>query len=400
MKLKTGLLSIVVFISLISGPLFAGEAAPAKSKEQLIEETAKAVLYKKAECGKAKLSVINGIPVLHVYGNGSETGKQYGTILKKLLVGLSDYISDSFQSKAEEVIARLMARGFEKYIPKEYVDEMKAIAEATGIDYITILMANAMGEIGCSTFSAWGNRTKDGKLLFGRNLDQSAFPRISDKIGCVIVFHPVGKYDFAKVGVAGLMGAYTAINEKGLSIGNTHVNNAKEVKALKGIPPGYLDRHLLENCATVAEAKKELETSKHTPLRASTLMICDAANNSIVAELGPGGIAFRESKVGVLYSTNHMITGEMMKEDVSCPRFNLFEKAGKKDEKFDVAGIKKILLDVFQKGYTLHSVVFEPADIKMHIAFYRMNRPPAESKYSILKASDLFPAPPEEEKKE
>lgn len=308
-----------------------------------------------------------------------------------MLAELASAAKQLFADEQEESLAKSLAPQIEKFIPEEYVAEMKAISEAAGIDYLTLLIVNALGEMKCSTISVWGERTKDGKILFGRNLDQAPLlPGISDKIGCVTVYCPEGKNSVASVGVTGLIGVYSGINDKGLSLANTTSVNAKQSKAFEGMPPGFLYRYLLENCATVDDVKKELSNLKHNVLCASTLMICDAQGKAIVAELGPGGVAIREPKGTIIYATNHFLTEKMKEGDVSCWRYTKFEEVEKKNEKIDAESMKKILQAVVQEGITLHSIIFEPVDKKIYIAFHKRGKPAAEAKYSLLTVNDLF----------
>jgi len=57
-----------------------------KRAEEIIAGVIKEVLYAEAQDGKATLKVVDGVPVMHLYGSGAEMGKQYGTLLKRLLV--------------------------------------------------------------------------------------------------------------------------------------------------------------------------------------------------------------------------------------------------------------------------------------------------------------------------
>jgi predicted choloylglycine hydrolase len=393
------LLSAAAVILAVAGVAVTVIVAQEKSEDQTIDNTVKSVLYKEAQCDKGKLKVVNGLPVLYLCGTGKDMGKQYGTILKKLLTELASAAKQLFADEQEELMAKSLAPQIEKFIPEEYVAEMKAISEAAGIDYLTVLIVNALGEMKCSTISVWGERTKDGKILFGRNLDKSLLPTISDKIGCVTVYCREGKNSVASVGVTGLIGVYSGMNDKGLSLANTTSVNAKQSIAIEGMPPGLLYRYLLENCATVEDAKKELSNLKHNVLCASTLMICDAQGKAIVAELGPGGVAIREPKGTIIYATNHFLTEKMKETDVSCWRYAKFEEVEKKNEKLDTESMKKILQAVVQEGATLHSIIFEPADKKIHIAFHKRGKPAAETKYSLLTVNDLFPGPAGQDEK-
>ncbi len=373
--------------------LLAGAALPRsycqeKSAEEIISGVIKEVLYTGARDGKATLKVVNDVPVMHLYGSDKEMGKQYGTLLKRLLALLGGTVQKLIE--LDEGKARQMAYAVERSIPKQYVAEMKSIARTTGISYTTILIVNALGELKCSTIAAWGSRTKDGKLILGRNLGQTVMPGLADKIGMVAVYHPEKGYSYATVGVVGILGAYSGMNEKGLSLANTTSVNAKDEQAFQGIPPGYLYRLLLETCTTVEEAKKKLENLEDKPLRASTLTICDAAGKAVVAEIGPGGVAFREPEGEIIYASNHFVTDKMKKADVPCWRYDKFKEVEKKSEKLDVESMKKILASVFQKQATLQSIVFEPAARRLHVAFHKFGDTPTD-KYSTLGIGDLFP---------
>jgi hypothetical protein len=359
-----------------------------KSAEEIIAGVIKEVLYAEAQDGKATLKVTNGVPVMHVYGSGSEMGKQYGTLLKRLLALLGGAAQRLIEIDPGK--ARQMAYAVERSIPEQYVTEMRGIARATGINYSTILIVNALGELNCSTIAAWGDRTKDGRLIFGRNLGQTVMPGLADKIGLVTVYHPEKGYTYASVGVVGILGAYSGMNEKGLSLGNTTSVNAKEEKSFRGIPPGFLYRELLETCATVEEAKRKLKDLEDKPLRASTLTVCDAGNKAVVAEIGPGGVTFREPEGQIIYATNHFLTDKMKKRDVPCWRYDKFREVEKKNEKLDVESMKKILASAFQKQATLQSIIFEPFARRLHIAFHKFGDTPTD-KYSTLGIGDLFP---------
>src|SRR5262249_2269428 len=90
-------------------------------------------------------------------------------------------------------------RLFTRFLP-QHAAEVEAIIRASGEDRDPIILANTMFEIkklaACSVLIVEPNRSRSGKLLFGRNLDFPTLGYLQD-YSLVQVYRPTGKHAFA-----------------------------------------------------------------------------------------------------------------------------------------------------------------------------------------------------------
>jgi hypothetical protein len=91
---------------------------------------------------------------------------------------LGDMVPKIFQAK---ILAEGMERALDwcaeitqPFTPQIYYDELRGLADASGIDYQLLLRLNMFPEItkaSCSFFGAWGDATVDGSTIQLRALD-------------------------------------------------------------------------------------------------------------------------------------------------------------------------------------------------------------------------------------
>jgi len=99
-------------------------------------------------------------------------------------------------------------------------DDDAAAADAFKQRMVDMLVeASRRAKRGCSMFGVWGNRTEDGVLLTGRNLDWESQTGIAQN-KLVTVFHPPEGSGFthATVGFAGLYGALAGMSAQGITV--------------------------------------------------------------------------------------------------------------------------------------------------------------------------------------
>ena len=128
------------------------------------------------EADRARLTFAGKVPVVRLKGSHFEVGRQHGAILKPQL----DFL---YKNYCNELIVKAIglenlkkwAAEVEPHIPAHYKEEMRGLAAGSGYSYEEILRANTMVDrfqtIMCSTVVASGAATKDGDVVFGRNLD-------------------------------------------------------------------------------------------------------------------------------------------------------------------------------------------------------------------------------------
>jgi predicted choloylglycine hydrolase len=257
--------------------------------------------------------------------------------------------------------------------PVRFREELEAAGKVAGLtedDLGVLYVANAMVELrrigGCSGLVVMPDRSATGEILFGRNLD---FPNVGgiDRLSLVTVVRPAGKHAFAAVGFPGLVGVISGMNEKRLCLATFDAYAAKDKAALfnpLGVPFALLNRQILEECTTVDDARKLLESSKRTTMM--SLMICDT-KEAAVFELTPKTVAIRKPETEVLICTNHFLTPELsVKRD--CWRYDKLVEYRGTNGKLDRAQLAEALHAVNQGDLTLQTMLFEPQAMRMHVS--------------------------------
>jgi predicted choloylglycine hydrolase len=322
-------------------------------------------------------------PVIEVKGTPEQIGQEYGQALSSPMHLLFEaYLKPWFANDLKRWSAELAARAFEAHIPQEYLTELDAISQASGLGRNQLLLAQCFLDLtpvtACSTVTLPASASPDGVGRFGRNLD---FPGmgVAARQTVVLIYHPQGRYAFAAVGWPGLMGVVSGMNQWGLTLANMEVPRGTGWP--RAMPYPLLYRTILERCRTVEEA---IDLLKKTPRQtANNLMLMDAAGNRAVAEITPEKVVVRRGIAGAaLVSTNHQrgqdrtTPGRSRRYD--CLRAESEEEFGR----IGVGRIESMLRDVAQGEMTLQSMIFEPQTRRLYLAvgedaprgrFYRLD---------------------------
>jgi hypothetical protein len=346
--------------------------------------------YLEGKHGKGELKYINGVPVLILEGTPEEIGEQGGALVIKSgpqLAGLfKDFLKDRGLEKAWPLLCTASARMLPQF-PPDYLKELDAISKASGYDRDLFIVANTYADMyklgGCSTLIVEPERSETKAPLFGRNWD---FPPIANlhEMSLVIVCRPKGKHAFASVGFPGMLGCVSAINDAGLALAVNEITEANDDSPRfdpSGTPMVLAFRRVIEECATVEEAEKLLRSMKRTT--ASSLTVCDKKGGAVF-EITPKNLVVRRAEEGICACTNHFRTKELATR-TECRRYPILESA-RAMQKLGVAEVGKKLDEVNQGAYTLQTMVFEPAALKLHLA---LGKGPASA--LPLKELDLAP---------
>ena len=108
------------------------------------------------------------------------------------------------------------------YIPERYFEELKGMAEGSGLPYMELVRVNLFPELikaSCSLVGVWGPATADHNAYFLRAFDWNVEAPVT-KYPLITVYHSdeIGSIPFAIFGYVGLIGAFTALNGNGLGI--------------------------------------------------------------------------------------------------------------------------------------------------------------------------------------
>src|SRR5712692_358610 len=219
--------------------------------------------------------------------------------------------------------------------------------------------------------------------LFGRNLDFTPFGRVYE-YSFVTLYRQPGKHAFASIGFPGLFGCASGINERGLAVAWLDVSSVRDGSPTfdpTGTPLVCCFRRVLEEWATVAEAEKLIRSLRRT--RSANLAVCDR-KGAAVLEITPKNVIVRPGTDGICSCTNHF-RSKLLAEDLKCPRYLALERS-RSLAKLDLADVAKHLHAANQGRATMQTMIFEPAALKLHLAFGK-----GPSSALPLKTLDLAP---------
>lgn len=329
--------------------------------------------YPSAKHGKGELRYLNGLPVLTVTGTAEEIGAQIGVLALKPAKGFSEQVQELVKAwgleKAYPVLIRTAAFLAPQF-PPEHLKELDAAARVAGVDRNLLVFVNTLFDMqklwSCSALMIEPERSATQGPLFGRNLDFPPFGRVHE-YSLVTVYRQRGKYAFASIGFPGLFGCASGINERGLTVAwldVSSVHDGSQAFNPTGIPLVCCFRRVLEECATIEEAEKLLRSMRRT--RAANLAVCDP-KGAAVLEITPKNVVVRSATDGICSCTNHFRT-TILAEDLNCRRYEALEKS-RTLAKLSLADVVKHLHAANQGPATMQTMVFEPATLRLHLAF-------------------------------
>ena len=251
--------------------------------------------------------------VLDLRGTYRQMGRQYGYLLKDQLnylyrIAIEEYFIDKKELSIETLKDTATAM-FNLY-PERFKDIIYGMAETSGLSIEKHIVLNGLelyGSIaGCSGIAAWGDYTKGGPLVFGRNYDWFDSYTEFAKSLTVTILNPDSGIPSAIVTFAGVIYATTGINKDGLFL---ELNN--------GLPSGggleYTNRvpAIINLLAFLLDySTMEQLNAAFNSTRTNFTFIINVANDNIVYsyEWPPFDVRRRTGEVeGLLVATNHFV---------------------------------------------------------------------------------------------
>ena len=191
--------------------------------------------------------------VLHVYGTPYEAGLAQGQILRDeirsfysstwtYLIGMA--VEEMGEKFPPIVQALALNKGFDRaldwcakvtepFTPPEYFDEMRGIADGSGVDYAMVIRLNLFPELtkaSCSFFGSWGAASTNGNTYQLRSLDYDTVGPFKD-YPLVTAYHPSnGGHPYAIVSWPGSIGAITGISSTQVAISEIGVSFPDDVR--------------------------------------------------------------------------------------------------------------------------------------------------------------------------
>ncbi|UJR78661.1 C45 family peptidase [Sandaracinus amylolyticus] len=268
--------------------------------------------------GKGAHRRIHGLHVLRLSGSFREMGEQHGALLREhvrrgpmpyyrahftKLVGRSQLgaLSHAVWPALQLMIGRRVSRRH----PEWAREMLRGIAEGSGVPYAELLDGATMPDallwlasslmkvhapgpavahrislgLGCTSAIAWGDATKDGKLLHARNFDYhgvSCWPQEA-----AVIFHePDQGQRYVSIASAGVpLGGITAMNEAGLTL-TVHQHMFTDRARLGGTPIAVAGDIVMREAKSIADAEAIL--AAHRPVGCWTYLVTDGKKKEVL----------------------------------------------------------------------------------------------------------------------
>ncbi len=355
--------------------------------------------YPEAKDAHGELKYIHHVPVLIASGMPDQIGETVGTLALKPGRRAANYPRDILKSLHADLFWPLLVysgNNMLKQFPAEYQTELDALSKASTAPRERLVVGNTMFDLknilACSEVAVDKDRSATGGPLLARNLDYPSLGYIHEYT-LVTVYRPKGKHAFASVGFPGLVGVVSGMNDAGLTVAVLEVMDTKKGEAkfnMQGVPYQLCLRKVLEECTTIAEAKKLLEGMNRTIL--INVAVADPRGVAVF-EVSPQHVVQRDASKGVSVCTNHFCTDEMRPANPADPlrshwRYDTLEELRPGDKKYTPDDLRKQLNTVNLPGLTLQTMVFEPATRRLHLAFGKI--PASEGKLHCVDLAPLF----------
>ncbi|RZJ72536.1 C45 family peptidase [Flavobacterium sp.] len=343
---------------------------------------------------------------------GLETGALEDSLLKKQEKVFFSKIEEIVPSKGKQKLLRKILTWYNRKlylnVPEEYKTEIYGLSRYTSHDYDFIAerylrtlylhgahdIGHAMQDlmlVGCSSFAAWGEKSADGKLILGRNFDFYAGDDFAkDKV--VAFVKPDKGNKFMMVTWAGMIGAVSGMNDKGLTV---TINAGKsKIPLIAKTPISILTREILQYASTIDEA---IAIAKKRQVFVSEAIMVGSAKDGKAAliEVSPKNFGVYEvpNSADQLLCSNHFQSetykddkrnNETIKNSHSKYRFDKLTEEFDQNRRINPEIAASILRDTkaLEGGLPLgygnekalnqllahHGVIFQPSDLKVWVS--------------------------------
>jgi len=127
-------------------------------------------------------------------------------------------------------------------------------------------------------------------------------------------------YGILTVDTCGTISMYKGVNDQGLVAANTYIECEREdVPPERQLRNGIVIRRLLEECASVDEARAVLEGHPTRQLMAQTLFLADEAD-AVLLEIDPAGERIVVDDDRIVTRTNHFVHSQSTETESSTQR--------------------------------------------------------------------------------
>ena len=351
---------------------------------------------------------------LYVDGNPYELGLKIGSLTQELFHKQEqmfvDKIDSLIPSKGKQKLLRKFLAWFNRKmyrnIDEQYKAEIYGMAQYASKDFDYIAKpyqrvmyfhgAHDIGHalqdlalVGCSSFAAWGDHTKDGKMIIGRNFDFYVGDEFA-KNKIIAFVAPDDGHKFMSVTWGGFIGVLSGMNDQGLTV---TINAGKsDFPLVAKTPISLVTREILQYASTIDEA---IAIAKKREVFVSESIFVGSAKDkrAAVIEVSPNNFGVYEvENSDQLICSNHFQSAAYAKdkknqkhilESHSQYRYERMEELLDEQPKITPKIVVDILrdkrgLDDKRIGYgnekalnqllAHHGIVFQPEDLKVWVS--------------------------------
>jgi len=355
-----------------------------------------------------------GLWELYVSGNPLELGLKTGSLTQELFNEQEDIfikkIDELVPSKGYQNLLRKFLAWFNRKmylnIDEQFKAELYGVSKYASPNYDYIAKpyqrvmyfhgAHDIGHalqdlalVGCSSFAAWGNQTKGGKLLIGRNFDFYAGDDFA-KNKIIAFINPDKGHSFMSVTWGGMIGVVSGINDQGLTV---TINAGKsQFPLIAKTPVSLVTREILQYASTIEEA---IAIAKKREVFVSESIFVGSAKDkkAAIIEVSPNNFGVYEvENSNQLICANHFQSTayendkknqKHIIESHSQYRYDRMEELLGKTPKVDPKAVVNILRDreglndkkigygnekALNQLLAHHGIVFQPEDLLVWVS--------------------------------
>lgn len=278
-----------------------------------------------------------GIHFVFLTGNDHfELGFMHGKLLSReiqtIVNSVEQYLEEKYGNIPQELLFDYLlykAIKFESKFPRQYLEEMKGIAEGSGVPYRMILAANVVYEIafgldkylhlsnglhGCSAFIA--PQPQSRKVFFAKVTDFGLPSSITDDFSrqrMVFIYHlPWKKTKFATFGFPSTICSDNVIKKNGLTFAFNDGGSFEKNINYEHFPILFLARMCADNVNSLSELEKKLRTIP--TMKPYSVIVSDGSRKgSAIYDIAEGDFEKIELN-NYLINTNHFHSQRMIKK--------------------------------------------------------------------------------------
>jgi hypothetical protein len=269
------------------------------------------------------------------------------------------------------------------HVPPRFLEECDALARATGVSERDARYANLFPErFHCSGVALRGQATVGGQVLHARVLDYMTEIGLQDG-ALVTVFMPEGHYRWMSLGYAGFIGTVTAMNERGLCIGEM---GGRGEGQWDGTPMSLLLRDVMERAANVDEAVAILRAAKRTCQY--YYILSDRSGTLRAVECTPAEMTVL--KPGQQHPRLPLVPPDTVLISADERAKLLSQRIQADYGRIDVPKLMEIIKRPVAMHSNLHDAIFAPETLEMWFADAGKQTPACDEPYGHVKLSELI----------